>query len=306
MSTPPRKTADDFDPEVLRLFDKYVHGDIDRRGFLLGAARFAAGATTAAGLLASLTPQFAMAQQVKPDDRRLKAEYLEFPSPDGYGTARGYLVRPAKARRALPVVLVAHENRGLNPHIEDIARRFAVANFMAFAPDGLTSVGGYPGDDERGGQLFGKVDRPKMTEDLYASAMWLKNRPDSTGRIGVTGFCFGGGISNQLAVRMGADLAAAVPFYGGAPPTADVPKIRAAVLVHHGSEDTRLVMAWPEYENALKAASVTYEGYIYPNAVHGFNNDATPQRFNKAASDLAMQRTIAWFNKYVRGGGGTN
>jgi len=196
---------------------------------------------------------------------------------------------------------VVHENRGLNPHIEDIARRLAVANFMAFAPDGLTSVGGYPGDDDQGGQLFGKVDRAKMAEDLYASAVWLKSRPDSTGKLGVTGFCFGGGIANALAVRMGADLAAAVPFYGGAPMTADVPKIKAAVLVHHGGEDARLVAAWPEYENALKAAGVKYEGHIYPGAVHGFNNDATPARYNKAAADAAWKRTIEWFNMYVRG-----
>jgi carboxymethylenebutenolidase len=195
---------------------------------------------------------------------------------------------------------VIHENRGLNPHIEDVARRLALENFMAFAPDGLTSVGGYPGDDVKGGELFGKVDRAKMGEDLHAAAVWLKNRPDSTGRLGVTGFCFGGGISNALAVRMGSDLAAAVPFYGGAPPAADVPKIKAAVLVHHGGEDTRLVEAWPAYEAALKAAGVRYEGHIYPGAVHGFNNDATPQRYNKAAADQAWTRTVAWFNRYVR------
>jgi carboxymethylenebutenolidase len=200
----------------------------------------------------------------------------------------------------LPAILVIHENRGLNPHIEDVARRFAVEGFMAFAPDTLTSVGGYPGDDEKGGALFGKVDRAKMAEDLYAAAIWLKNRPDSTGKLGVTGFCFGGGISNQLAVRMGSDLQAAVPFYGGAPPAADVPKIKAAVLVHHGSEDARLVAAWPEHQAAMKAAGVTHEGHIYPGAVHGFNNDATPARYNKAAADEAWKRTVDWFNKYVR------
>jgi carboxymethylenebutenolidase len=182
-----------------------------------------------------------------------------------------------------------------------VARRFALENFMAFAPDGLTSVGGYPGDDAKGGELFGKVDRAKMGEDLYAAAMWLKSRPDSTGKLGVTGFCFGGGIANQLAVRMGSDLAAAAPFYGGAPPVADVPKIKAAILVHHGSEDTRLVEAWPAYQAAMKAAGVVHEGHVYPGAVHGFNNDATPARYNKAAADEAWKSTVAWFNKYVRG-----
>jgi len=247
-------------------------------------------------------PNSAAAQQVQTTDPRIKAEYATVPSPQGNGSIKGYLVRPAAAgTQRLPSILVVHENRGLNPHIEDIARRLALENFMAFAPDGLTSVGGYPGDDAKGGELFGKVDRAKMAEDLYAAAVWLKGRPDSTGRLGVTGFCFGGGISNSLAVRMGPDLAAAVPFYGGAPPAADVPKIKAAVLVHHGEQDTRLVQAWPEYEAALKAAKVTYEGHIYPGAVHGFNNDATPQRYNKAAADAAWKSTVAWFNKYVRG-----
>jgi carboxymethylenebutenolidase len=225
------------------------------------------------------------------------------PSPNGHGSISGLLARPAAAGTSrLPAILVVHENRGLNPHIEDVARRIALENFLVFAPDTLTSVGGYPGDDEKGGALFAKLDRNKMAEDLYAAAVWLKNRPDSTGRLGVTGFCFGGGIANSLAVRMGSDLAAAVPYYGGAPPAADVPKIKAAVLVHHGETDTRLVQAWPEYEAALKAAGVTYEGYIYPGAGHGFNNDATAARYNKAAADLAWKRTIDWFNKHVRGG----
>jgi carboxymethylenebutenolidase len=200
----------------------------------------------------------------------------------------------------LPGILVVHENRGLNPHIEDIARRLALANFMAFAPDGLTSVGGFPGDDARGGQLFGKVDGKKMTEDFVASAFWLKARADCTGKIGVTGFCYGGGIANTLAVRLGPDLAAAVPFYGGVPPPADIPKIKAAILVHHGELDTRLASTWAAYDTALKAANVPHEGHVYPGAVHGFNNDATPERFNKAAADQAWQRTIDWFNKYVR------
>ena len=294
------KTAQVPPREAIDLYNRYIHGEISRRSFMDGAKKFAMVGGGAA-IIEALMPNYAAGQQVSPTDARLKTEYATVPSPNGNGSIRGYLVRPASAgTNRLPAILVVHENRGLNPHIEDVARRLGVANFMAFAPDGLTSVGGYPGDDEKGGALFGKVDRAKMGEDLYAAAVWLKNRPDSTGRLGVTGFCFGGGISNSLAVRMGADLAAAVPFYGGAPPAADVPKIKAAVLVHHGSEDTRLVMAWPEYEAAMKAAGVTHEGYIYPGAVHGFNNDATPARYNKAAADLAWQRTVAWFNKYVR------
>jgi carboxymethylenebutenolidase len=263
--------------------------------------KVAVSGVAAAAIVDQLMPNYAAAQQVSPKDARLKTEYATVPSPQGNGNIRGYLARPANAgTNRLPAILVIHENRGLNPHIEDVARRLALENFMAFAPDGLTSVGGYPGDDVKGGELFGKVDRAKMTEDLYAAAVWVKNRPDSTGRLGVTGFCFGGGISNALAVRMGADLAAAAPFYGGAPAAADVPKIKAAVLVHHGSEDTRLVEAWPAYEAALKAAGVRYEGHIYPGAVHGFNNDATPQRYNKAAADQAWKSTVAWFNRYVR------
>ena len=288
--------------EAIEAYNLFIHGQIDRRSFMDRITKIAVSATAAAAMVDQLMPNYAAAQQVSPTDSRLKTEYATVPSPAGNGSIKGYLVRPASAgAQRLPAILVVHENRGLNPHIEDIARRLAVENFMAFAPDGLTSVGGYPGDDVKGGELFQKVDRPKMAEDLYAAAMWLKNRPDSTGRLGVTGFCFGGGIANSLAVRMGSDLQAAVPFYGGAAPAADVPKIKAAVLVHHGSEDKRLVDAWPEYETALKAAGVTYEGYIYPNAVHGFNNDATPQRYNKAAADLAWKRTIAWFNMYVRG-----
>jgi carboxymethylenebutenolidase len=288
--------------EAIEAYNLFIHGHIDRRAFMDRITKIAISATAAAAMVDQLMPNYAAAQQVSPTDSRLKTEYATVPSPNGNGSIKGYLVRPASAgTQRLPAILVVHENRGLNPHIEDIARRLAVENFMAFAPDGLTSVGGYPGDDVKGGELFQKVDRGKMSEDLYAAALWLKNRPDSTGRLGVTGFCFGGGIANALAVRMGSDLQAAVPFYGGAAPAADVPKIKAAVLVHHGSEDKRLVDAWPEYEAALKAAKVTYEGYIYPNAVHGFNNDATPQRYNKEAADLAWKRTIAWFNKYVRG-----
>jgi carboxymethylenebutenolidase len=289
--------------EAIKLYDLYIHGEIPRREFLDRLNMYTAAGLALPTLVAALMPNYAAGQVVAPTDPRIKTSYETIPSPNGNGSIKGLLARPssASATTKLPSILVVHENRGLNPHIEDVARRLAVANFMAFAPDGLTSVGGYPGDDDRGGQLFAKVDRTKMGEDLYAAAVWLKSRPDSTGRLGVTGFCFGGGISNNLATRMGADLAAAVPYYGGAPPAADVPKIKAAVLVHHGSEDARLVMAWPEYEAALKANKVTYEGHIWPGAVHGFNNDATPARYNKAAADQSWALTLGWFNKHVRG-----
>ena len=287
--------------EAIEAYNQFIHGEIDRRAFMSRVNKVAVSTVAAAAIVDQLMPNYVAAQQVSPTDARLKTEYATVPSPNGNGSIKGYLARPAKAgNNKLPSILVVHENRGLNPHIEDIARRLALADFMAFAPDGLTSVGGYPGDDEKGGALFGKVDRMKMAEDLYAAAVWLKSRPDSTGRLGVTGFCFGGGIANSLAVRMGPDLAAAVPFYGGAPPVEDVPKIKAAVLVHHGSEDKRLVDGWPAYDEAMKKATVTHEGHIYPGAVHGFNNDATPQRYNKAAADEAWKRTIDWFNKYVR------
>jgi carboxymethylenebutenolidase len=294
-----RKKASDFPQELLDLFHLYVHGDIGRREFLAGAGRFAVGGLTAAAILDLLKPNFAWAQQVAKDDPRIKTEYATVPSPQGNGSIKGYLVRPSSAAGKLPAVLVVHENRGLNPYIEDVARRLGTANFIAFAPDGLTSVGGYPGDNERGGELFAKVDRAKMLEDFLAAANWLKARPESTGRIGVVGFCFGGGVANTLAVRM-PDLAAAVPFYGSAAPAADVPKIKAAVLVHHGELDTRLVEAWPAYEAALKANKIRYEGYVYPKANHGFHNDTTP-RYDEAAAKLAWQRTIDWFNRYVRG-----
>jgi carboxymethylenebutenolidase len=246
-------------------------------------------------------PNYAAAQQVSKTDARLKTEYVTVPSPQGNGSIKGYLARPVSAgANKLPAVLVIHENRGLNPHIEDVARRFAVANFMAFAPDGLTSLGGYPGDDVQGGEMFGKVDRAKMGEDFVASAMWLKNRPDSSGKLAVTGFCFGGGVANNLAVRLGADLAAAAPYYGAVPMATDIPKIKAAILVHHGALDTRLAATWPDYDKALTAAGVPHEGHIWPNAVHGFNNDATPERYNKAAAEEAWGLTVAWFNKYAR------
>jgi carboxymethylenebutenolidase len=292
--------------DAIEIYNQYIHGEIDRRSFMNGLNRVAVGGLTVGAMVDLLMPNYAAGQQVAKTDDRIKASYETVPSPKGTGSIKGYLVRPVSAdtrtetAAKLPGVLVIHENRGLNPHIEDIARRFALANFMAFAPDVLTSLGGYPGDDFKGGEMFRKVEDAKKLEDLQAAAVWLKSRADCTGKIGVTGFCYGGGVSNTLAVRMGADLAAAAPFYGGAPAAADVPKIKAAILVHHGELDTRLVQAWPEYEKALKAAGVTYQGHIYPAAVHGFNCDATPERYNKVAADLAWQRTIDWFNKYVR------
>lgn len=293
-----RKKASDFPQPLLDLFDKYVHGDIDRRGFLDRAGKFAVGGMTAAALLDMLSPNFAWAQQVAPDDNRIRTERATVQSPQGNGSIQGYLARPAASGK-YPAVLVVHENRGLNPYIEDVARRFATENFLAFAPDGLTSVGGYPGDEDRGRELFPQVDRTKMLEDFVASAQWLKTHPDSTGRVGVVGFCFGGGVANTLATRL-PDLGAAVAFYGAPPPTEDVPKIKAAVLVHHGEMDTRLAGTWPAYDAALTAAGVTHEGYIYPGAQHGFHNDTTA-RYDEAAAKLAWQRTLDWFNKYLRG-----
>ena len=295
-----RKKASDFPQELLDEFHLYVHGDIDRRTFLDRAGKYAVGGLTAAAILDMLKPNYAWAEQVPKDDKRIKTESATVPSPQGNGSIKGYLVRPANASATakVPVVLVVHENRGLNPYVEDVARRLGTSNFMAFAPDGLTSVGGYPGDDEKGGELFGKVDRPKMTEDFVAAANWLKSRPESTGKLGVVGFCFGGGIANTLATRM-PDLAAAVPFYGGPPPDADILKIKAAIQAHHGELDTRLAMGWPAYDAALTAAKVPHEGFIYPKANHGFHNDTTP-RYDEAAAKLAWQRTLGWFNKYLR------
>jgi len=293
-----RRKATDFPQELLDLFDRYVHGEIGRREFLDGAKKFAVGGLTATAIWESLRPNYAWAQQVAKDDSRIKTEYATVPAPQGNGSIRGYLVRPANAHGKLPGVLVVHENRGLNPYMEDVARRLATSNFMAFAPDGLTSVGGYPGDDEQGAKLFGQVDRPKMTEDFLAAARWLKERADCTGRIGVVGFCFGGGIANTLAVRMGADLAAAVPFYGAQPSAADAAKIKAPLLLHYASLDTRINGGWPAYEEALKANHVTYTAYIYEGANHGFHNDTTP-RYDEAAAKLAWRRTLDFFHKYL-------
>jgi carboxymethylenebutenolidase len=295
-----RKKASDYPQELLDLFDRYVHGDLDRRGFLDSAKKFAVGGVTATALWESLRPNYAWAQQVPKDDARIKTEYATVPSPRGNDTIRGYLVLPAHAAGKLPVVLVVHENRGLNPYIEDVARRLGAEGYIAFAPDGLTSVGGYPGNDEQGAQLFQKVDKAKMTADFVAAAYWLKGRPDSTGKIGVVGFCYGGGIANTLAVRMGADLAAAVPFYGAQPPADDVAKIKAAILAQYASLDTRITGGWPAYEAALKANHVTYVGYVYEGANHGFHNDTTP-RYDEAAAKLAWKRTLEFFDKYLKG-----
>jgi len=295
-----RKKATDFPQPLLDLFDRYVHGHIDRRAFLEGAQKYAAGGVTAAALFESLRPNYAWAQQVAKDDQRIKAEYATVESPQGNGSIRGYLVRPANLSGKAPGVLVIHENRGLNPYIEDVARRLATEKFIGFAPDGLTSVGGYPGNDEQGAKLFQQVDRQKMTADFEAAARWLKGRPDCTGKIGVVGFCFGGGMANALAVRMGADLSAAVPFYGGQPPAADVPKIKAPLLLHYASLDARINAGWPAYEEALKANRVPYTAHMYEGTNHGFHNDTTP-RYDEAAAKLAWRRTVEFFNKNLRG-----
>lgn len=294
----PKHKASDFAPEVLGLFDRYVHGDIDRRGFLTGAAKFAVGGTTALGLLNALSPDFAYAQQVPPEDSRVKAEYVVIDSPQGYGKVRGYLVKPAKLTGKLPVVLVVHENRGLNPHIEDIARRLALDNFIAFAPDALYPLGGYPGDEDKAREVFPKLDQAKTREDFVAAAQFLKNLPAGNGKVGVVGFCYGGGIANLLATRL-PDLAAAVPFYGGQPTDEEAARIKAPLLLQYAGADDRINAGWPKYEAALKAAGVQYQAYIYPGVQHGFNNDTTP-RYDEAAAKLAWQRTVDFFNQHLR------
>src|SRR4029078_2861190 len=297
-----RKKASDFPQELLDEFHLYVHGDIDRRTFLDRAGKYAVGGLTAAAILDMLKPNYAWAQQVPKDDKRIKTEYATVPSPQGNGSIKGYLVRPANASASSKVaaVRVVHENRGLNPYIEDVARRLGTENFMAFAPDGLTSVGGYPGNNEEGVAVFQKLDRAKMTQDFVAAAKWLRARPESTGKLGVVGFCFGGGIANTLAVRMGSDLAAAVPFYGRPLKPAEVAKIKAALLIHYAGLDTGIDNGWPAFETALKANNVTYTLHMYEGANHGFHNDTTP-RYDEAAAKLAWQRTLDHFNKYLRG-----
>jgi len=293
-----RKVASDYPQELLDLFHEYQHGDINRRTFLERAGRFAVGGLTVAAIFEGLTPNYAWAQQVPKDDKRIKVGYEVVQSPAGNGTIKGYLARPAKGKK-LPVVLVIHENRGLNPYIEDVARRLAVANFIAFAPDGLTSVGGYPGDDEKGAVAFRQVDGKKMTEDFVAAAKWLKARKDSNGKLGAVGFCFGGGMVNQLAVRLGADLNAGVAFYGRQAGVDDVPKISAPLLLNYAGNDKGVNAGIAAYEAALKANKKTYEVYMYDGKQHGFHNDTTP-RYDEAAAKLAWTRTLDWFNKYLR------
>jgi carboxymethylenebutenolidase len=298
-----RRKASDFPQELLHLFDQYVHGAISRRDFLDGAQKFAVGGVTAAALFEMLKPNYGWATQVAENDRRIRSSFATVESPRGNGKIRGYLVRPASAAGKLPAILVVHENRGLNPYIEDVARRLAIAGFMAFAPDGLTSVGGYPGDDEKAAQLFRQVDRAKMMADFLAAAIWLKSRTDSTGKLGAVGFCFGGGVVNELAVQMGADLAAAVPFYGIQPSAADAAKIKAPLLAHYAGFDPRITSGWKAFDAELTAAQVPHQGYVYPNTNHGFHNDTTP-RYDEAAAKLAWQRTLDWLNKYLRPGSG--
>jgi carboxymethylenebutenolidase len=291
--------------EAIELYNEFIHGGMSRRAFMTRMQKVAVGTVAASALVEALMPNYVLGQRISKTDDRIKTSYETVPSPKGNGSIKGYVVRPVSAdtRNAtvtkLPGILVVHENRGLNPHVEDIARRLALENFMTFAPDGLTSQGGFPGDDYKGGQLFNKIDKPKMLEDMQAAIEWLKAREDCTGKVGATGFCYGGGVANTLATRMGTNLSAAVPYYGGVPPATEVAKIKAAVLVHHGELDKNGAASWPAYDKELTAAGVPHEGYIYPGAVHGFNCDATPERYNKVAADLAWGRTVGWFHKYL-------
>ncbi len=293
-----RKVAADYPQELLDLFHEYQHGDIDRRTFLDRSVKFAVGGLTVAAIFESLKPNYAWAQQVPADDKRIKVGYEVVQSPAGNGSIKGYLARPAKGKK-FPAVHVIHENRGLNPYIEDVARRLALANFIAFAPDGLTSVGGYPGNDEKGAAAFRTVDGKKMTEDFIASAKWLKARSDSTGKLGAVGFCFGGGIVNQLAVRLGADLNAGVAFYGRQAGADDVPKISAPLLLHYAGNDQGVNAGIAAYEAALKANHKVYALHMYEGTQHGFHNDTTP-RYDETAAKLAWTRTLEFFNKYLR------
>jgi carboxymethylenebutenolidase len=288
-------TAQDFHPEVLKLFDQYVHGAINRRGFLEGASRHLAAGASATGVLALLSPDFAAAQQISPQDVRVKTSRVEIASPKGYGTVKAYLAQPSQASGRLPTVLVVHENRGLNPHIEDITRRLALDGFIALAPDALTPLGGYPGNEDKARELFPKLDQTKTNEDFIAAFGYLKALPAGNGKVGAVGFCYGGGVVNFLATKL-PDLAAGVPFYGPQPPAADVPRIKAPLLLQYAGADERVNAGWPAYEAALKAAGVPYEAFIYPGAQHGFNNDTTP-RYDEASAKLAWQRTIAFFKR---------
>ena len=295
---PDMPDATAFKPEVLKLFDKYVHGQIDRRGFLTNCAQYTAGAAGAVATLAALTPNFARAQQVKPDEARIKTDWVEVPSPTGNGKIKAYVTRPAEAAKPLPVVLVVHENRGLNPHIEDIARRLALDNFIAIAPDALTPLGGYPGDEDKARELFGKLDQTRTREDFVAAAGYAMKLDGGTGALGVVGFCYGGGIANMLATQI-PELKAAVPFYGAPPSLEAVPNIKAELLINLAGNDERINAMWPQYEAALKAASIRYHAFVYDGVEHGFNNDTTP-RYNVEAAKLAWTRTLELFNRTLR------
>jgi carboxymethylenebutenolidase len=290
-----RKTASEFDQELINLYDRYAHNLISRREFMDQASKYAVGGVTAAGLLKMLSPEYAWAAQVDAKDARIRAEYVEYASPNGHGKVKAYLVRPANATGKVPGVVVVHENRGLNPYIEDVARRVAVAGFVALAPDGLTSVGGYPGDDDKGRELQSKLDSAKLLEDFIAAHGYLKSHASSTGKVGVVGFCYGGGVANQMAVRI-PDLAASVPFYGGQPKAEDVSKIQAPLLLHYAALDERINAGWPAYEKALKEHNKKYTAYMYPNVNHGFHNDTTP-RYDKEAAELAWKRTVDFFKQ---------
>ncbi len=294
-----RQQASHFDQELLDLYDDYAHGRITRRDFVQRASKFAVGGLTAETLLANLSPNYAWAQQVAKDDARIKTEYLQYASPKGAGMMRGYLARPARPAGKLPAVLVIHENRGLNPYIEDVTRRLAVAGFLAFGPDALTPLGGYPGNDDQGRELQRRRDPEEMTQDFIAAAELLRDHELASGKVGVVGFCFGGGMANTLAVRIPEVIVAAVPFYGSQPAVEDVPKIKASLLVHYGELDSRINAGWPAYEEALKRAKVRYTAYIYEGANHGFHNDTTP-RYDKAAAELAWKRTIDFFKETLR------
>jgi carboxymethylenebutenolidase len=295
-----RQRASDFDPQVLKLFDQYVHGLIARREFLKSAAKYAAVGLSAEALLNALSPNFAEAQQIPPNDQRLKTSYLQFPSPQGYGTVRAYLAEPVGISRSakLPTVLVVHENRGLNPHVEDIARRLALEHFIALAPDALFPLGGYPGDEDKARDLFAKLDQDKTHNDFIAAAAYLKALPAGNGKVGVIGFCYGGGIATFLATRI-PDLAAAVPYYGNQPTPEEAARIKAPLLLHYAGDDERITSGWPAYESALKAAHVSYQAYIYPNVQHGFNNDTTP-RYDQAAAQLSWQRSVEFLHQHLR------
>ncbi len=294
----PQKTAHDFAPEVLRLFDQYVHGLLNRRGFLQGAAKYTSGIVGAELVLAELSPNFAQAQQVKGDDSRIQTSYVEIPSPQGYGKVRAYLVKPTQAKGPLPTVLVVHENRGLNPHIEDIARRLALDGFIALAPDALFPLGGYPGDEDKARELFPKLDQTKTRADFLAATQHLLKLNGGNGKVGAVGFCYGGGMANYLATQV-PELAASVPFYGAQPPDADVPRIKAPLLIHYAGADERINAGWPKYEAALKASKVSYQAFVYDGVQHGFNNDTTP-RYDAAAAKLAWQRTVDFFKQNLK------